>query len=45
MSTKNEESIDKSKSQVYNNKFTSEAGHWYDREGSPAYTIVGANGK
>ena len=45
MSTKNEESIDKSKSQVYNNKFTSEAGHWYDREGSPAYTIIGVNGK
>ena len=45
MSTKNDKSIDKSESQVYNNKFTSEAGHWYDREGSPAYTIIGANGK
>ena len=45
MSTKNDKSIDKSESHVYNNKFTSEAGHWYDREGSPAYTIIGANGK
>jgi hypothetical protein len=45
MTTKTEEPIDKSQSQVYNNKFTSEAGHWYDREGSPAYTIIGANGK
>jgi hypothetical protein len=43
--TKSKETIDTSKSQVYNKKFTSEAGHWYDREGSPAYTIVGANGK
>lgn len=24
---------------------TSEAGHWYERNGTPAYTIVGANGK
>lgn len=24
---------------------TSEAGHWYERNGVPAYTIVGANGK
>ena len=23
----------------------SEAGHWYDKDGSPTYTIVGANGK
>ena len=23
---------------------TSEAGHWYDHEGKPMYTIVGANG-
>lgn len=25
--------------------FTSEAGHWYTRDGKPAYTVVGANGK
>jgi hypothetical protein len=25
--------------------FTSEAGHWYTRNGEPAYTVVGANGK
>lgn len=25
--------------------FTSEAGHWYTRDGEPAYTTVGANGK
>lgn len=24
---------------------TAESGHWYDRNGAPAYTIVGANGK
>ena len=23
----------------------SEAGHWYDKDGLPTYTIVGANGK
>ena len=23
----------------------SEAGHWYDKDGNPAYTIIGANGK
>ena len=27
------------------NKFTSESGHWYTREGEPMYTIIGANGK
>ncbi len=26
-------------------EYKSEAGHWYDREGNPQYTIVGANGK
>ncbi len=26
------------------NKFSSESGHWYDREGKPMYTIVGSNG-
>jgi hypothetical protein len=26
-------------------KYTSEAGHWYDRSGNPAYTIIGKNGK
>lgn len=25
--------------------FTSEAGHWYSRDGSPRYTIMGKNGK
>tara|TARA_B100000963_G_scaffold25799_1_gene19334 strand:+ start:7761 stop:8573 length:813 start_codon:yes stop_codon:yes gene_type:complete len=46
MTNKNKDIVDTSKSEVYNiNKFTSEAGHWYDREGLPAYTIVGANGK
>ena len=25
--------------------FKSESGHWYDHDGSPQYTIVGANGK
>ena len=25
--------------------FTSEAGHWYTRDGEPAYQTVGANGK
>lgn len=24
---------------------TSESGHWYDRDGNPAYTIIGKNGK
>ena len=27
------------------NKFTSESGHWYDQDGQPKYTIIGANGK
>ena len=36
--------IDKSKLDNYN-KFTSESGHWYDQEGEPAYTLIGANGK
>ena len=22
-----------------------ESGHWYDREGNPAYTVIGKNGK
>ena len=26
-------------------KYTSEAGHWYDRSGNPAYTVIGKNGK
>jgi hypothetical protein len=26
-------------------KYTSEAGHWYDRDGKPAYTVIGKNGK
>jgi hypothetical protein len=26
------------------NEFASQAGHWYARDGSPQYTIVGANG-
>jgi len=25
--------------------YTAESGHWYDRDGVPAYTIVGKNGK
>jgi len=25
--------------------FATESGHWYDRDGNPRYTIVGANGK
>lgn len=25
--------------------FVSEAGHWYDKEGNPCYTIIGKNGK
>lgn len=25
--------------------YASEAGHWYDKDGQPAYTIVGKNGK
>ena len=25
--------------------YKSEAGHWYDHEGKPMYTIVGVNGK
>jgi len=28
-----------------NKKYTSEAGHWYSKDGEPKYTIVGANGK
>ena len=36
--------IDKSKLDNYN-KFTSESGHWYDQNGDPAYTLIGANGK
>tara|TARA_Y100001938_G_scaffold149291_1_gene235646 strand:+ start:6225 stop:7037 length:813 start_codon:yes stop_codon:yes gene_type:complete len=27
------------------NKFKSESGHWYDQDGEPMYTIIGANGK
>jgi hypothetical protein len=27
------------------NKYTAESGHWYTREGDPAYTVIGANGK
>tara|TARA_R100001443_G_scaffold827_1_gene3214 strand:- start:1767 stop:2522 length:756 start_codon:yes stop_codon:yes gene_type:complete len=27
------------------NNYTSEAGHWYDIDGTPMYTIIGANGK
>jgi hypothetical protein len=27
------------------NNYKSEAGHWYDHDGKPMYTIVGANGK
>lgn len=30
---------------IEKNKHTSEAGHWYDQEGLPMYTIIGANGK
>lgn len=26
-------------------KIASESGHWYDREGNPRYTMIGANGK
>ena len=26
------------------NKYVAESGHWYDQDGNPAYTIVGANG-
>ena len=36
--------IDKTKLDNYN-KFTSESGHWYDQDGGPMYTIIGANGK
>ena len=25
--------------------YKSEAGHWYDHNGEPMYTIIGANGK
>lgn len=25
--------------------YTSEAGHWYERDGTPAYTVIGKNGK
>ncbi len=27
------------------NNYKSEAGHWYDQDGTPMYTIIGANGK
>ena len=27
------------------NDYKSEAGHWYDHDGNPMYTIIGANGK
>ena len=36
--------IAKSKLDNYN-KFTAESGHWYDQDGDPAYTLIGANGK
>ena len=26
------------------NKYVAESGHWYDQDGNPAYTVVGANG-
>jgi hypothetical protein len=26
-------------------KYTAESGHWYDRNGKPAYTVIGKNGK
>ena len=25
--------------------YTSEAGHWYTKDGVPAYTVIGKNGK
>ena len=43
MNTK-EETLDSSQSQPHN-KFTSESGHWYTKDGEPMYTIIGANGK
>lgn len=27
------------------NQFADQAGHWYKRDGSPAYTVIGKNGK
>ena len=36
--------LDKTQLDKYN-KFTSESGHWYARDGEPMYTIIGANGK
>jgi hypothetical protein len=30
---------------IAKDKFASESGHWYARDGTPAYTVVGANGK
>lgn len=30
---------------IVNSSYTSESGHWYTKDGEPAYTIIGKNGK
>ena len=44
MTNKNNDKLDNLVKDNYN-KFTSESGHWYDQDGEPMYTIIGANGK
>ena len=44
MTKKNNDKLDLIKVDNYN-KFTSESGHWYDQDGEPMYTIIGANGR
>ena len=43
-SMKKQKNLDKVKPDTYN-KFKAESGHWYDKDGEPMYTIIGANGK
>ena len=44
MTNKNNDKLDNLVKDNYN-KFTSESGHWYNQDGEPMYTIIGANGK
>ena len=44
MTNKNNDKLDNLVKDNYN-KFTSESGHWYDQDGEPMYTIIGANGR
>tara|TARA_Y100001938_G_scaffold133326_1_gene192552 strand:- start:751 stop:1590 length:840 start_codon:yes stop_codon:yes gene_type:complete len=49
ITSKNDKALDSSNQEIYNKlateKYKSEAGHWYTKEGEPMYTIIGANGR